>query len=513
MNRFEAGPAIPDWTSVAKRRKESKSKVNVDETVVTDSFRTDAGPVHVAWWQGDVEQTRTFTEAFTIGRDPECDIPVTDSSVSRTHVRVSPVGGQWHVEDLDSGNGSFLDSVRVHEAVLPMNSTLQVGDSFKLRLNVPESPEHITDEEIAERYFGDTADHELGDKTLRIRSAYRRIDMHQRLRYHIIISMVVAVLLVTIGLGAYQHVTLQKTRELATEIFYSMKAVEVQVARMEDLVRDSGDAELIDEARNRREDVKTLEAQYDRFLEDLDVLGSDLSDQDRVILRVARMFGECELTMPDDFVDVVKSYILRWQATNQLPRALRRMQRQNLTEVVAEAMLENHLPPQFLYIALKESGFDSQAIGPKTRFGIAKGMWQFMPTTARRYGLRTGPLVELPMHDPNDDRFEPELATRAAARYLRDIYSQEAQASGLLVIASYNWGPNNVRRRILDMPNNPRERNFWQLLNEHEIPAETYDYVMYIFSAIVIGEDPALFGFDFDNPLVNVDISIAGTRT
>jgi soluble lytic murein transglycosylase-like protein len=139
-------------------------------------------------------------------------------------------------------------------------------------------------------------------------------------------------------------------------------------------------------------------------------------------------------------------------------------------------------------------------------------MWQFMPTTARRYGLRTGPLVELPMHDPYDQRFEPELATRAAARYLRDIYSHEAQASGLLVIASYNWGENNVRRRILDMPNNPRERNFWQLLNEHDIPTETYDYVMYIFSAIVIGEDPALFGFEFDNPLVNVDESVAGTR-
>jgi hypothetical protein len=497
---------------VGKKTKRNNRKVKVDETVVTDSFNTDAGPVHVAWWQDDAEQTRTFTEPFTIGRDPSCDIAIEDASISRTHARVSPVGGQWHVEDLESGNGTFLDSLRVHQAVLPLSSTLQVGDVLKLRLNVPEAPEHITDEEIVERYFGDTADHELGDKTLRIRTAYRRIDMRQKLHYHLIISAVVAVLIVAIGLGAFQHVTLQKTRELATEIFYSMKSVEVQVARMEDLVRDSGDAKLIDEARNRREDVRTLEAQYDRFLEELDVLGPDLSDQDRVILRVARMLGECELAMPEGFTDEVKSYILRWQATNQLRRAVQRMQRQNLTAVVADAMLGNHLPPQFLYVALKESGFNSQAIGPKTRFGIAKGMWQFMPTTARRYGLRTGPLVELPMHDPYDQRFEPELATRAAARYLRDIYSHEAQASGLLVIASYNWGENNVRRRILDMPNNPRERNFWQLLNEHDIPTETYDYVMYIFSAIVIGEDPALFGFEFDNPLVNVDESVAGTR-
>jgi hypothetical protein len=493
---------------VGKKDKSTDPKINVDETVVTDSFETVAGPVHVVWWQDDAEQRSTFTESFTIGRDADCDVQTTDSGVSRLHARIAPVDGQWHVEDLDSGNGSFLDSVRVREAVLPLTSTLQLGDDFRLWLNVPEAPSNITDEEIAERYFGDSADHELGHRTLRVRAAYRHLDKKQKVRYRAIIGAVFVVLIAAIGMGAYQHLKLQKTRELATNIFYNMKAVEIQVARIEDLVRDSGDAELIDEAKNRRDEVNALEAQYDQFLADLDVLGPDLSEQDRIILRVARMFGECELTMPPDFTDAVKSYIHKWRVTNQLRRSVKRMQDHNLTEVVSQAMLENHLPPQFLYLALKESGFDIEAIGPKTRFGIAKGMWQFIPSTARRYGLRTGPLVELPMHDPNDDRFKPELATDAAARYLKDIYSREAQASGLLVMASYNWGPNNIRQRIREMPNNPRERNFWELLQEHDIPTETYDYVLYIFAAIVIGEDPALFGFDFDNPLQDVELSL-----
>jgi hypothetical protein len=55
------------------------------------------------------------------------------------------------------------------------------------------------------------------------------------------------------------------------------------------------------------------------------------------------------------------------------------------------------------------------------------------------------------------------------------------------------------------MPDNPRERNFWELLKRNEIPRETYDYVFYIVSAIVIGEDPALFGFDFENPLLGIE--------
>ena len=484
--------------------KPTDPQIDHDETVVKDSFEAIAGQVHVVWRQDGVEQKSTFTESFTIGRDSSCDVSIADSGVSRLHARISPAGGQWHVEDLDSGNGTFLDSVRIREAVLPMTSTLQLGDEFKLWFNVPEAPSNITDDEIAERYFGDTADHELGDRTLRVRAAYRHLDKKQKLRYRAIITTVFVVLIATIGVGAYQYLVLQKTRELATNMFYGMKAVQVQVARLEDVVRVSGDAELIDEAKSRREEVQALEAQYDQFLEDLDVLGPDLSEEDRVILRVARMLGECELTMPPDFADAVKSYIHKWRVTNRLRRSVERMQEQNLTEVVSQAMLDNDLPPQFLYVALQESGFDNQAIGPKTRFGIAKGMWQFIPSTARRYGLRTGPLVELPIHDPKDDRFKPELAARAAARYLRDIYSKDAQASGLLVMASYNWGPNNVRQRIREMPNNPRERNFWELLKQYDVPTETYDYVLYIFSAIVIGENPALFGFDFDNPLQNV---------
>ena len=95
----------------------------------------------------------------------------------------------------------------------------------------------------------------------------------------------------------------------------------------------------------------------------------------------------------------------------------------------------------------------------------------------------------------------------AAARYLKDIYSTDAQASGLLVMASYNWGEDKVVRLLRSMPANPRERNFWKVLADHrdKIPDETYNYVYYIFSAAVIGENPKLFGFGFDNPLGHLE--------
>jgi hypothetical protein len=71
-------------------------------------------------------------------------------------------------------------------------------------------------------------------------------------------------------------------------------------------------------------------------------------------------------------------------------------------------------------------------------------------------------------------------------------------------MACYNWGEDSVLPLVRSLPANPRERNFWKLLEKarEKIPKETYDYVYYIFSAAVIGENPKLFGFDFENPLI-----------
>jgi soluble lytic murein transglycosylase-like protein len=214
---------------------------------------------------------------------------------------------------------------------------------------------------------------------------------------------------------------------------------------------------------------------------------------------MARVFGECELDMPPEFVEEVEHYINEWKRSDRLRTSVQRAHDFGYDRLITQSMLDRHLPPQFFYLALQESGFDTTLCGPPTRFGIAKGMWQFIPSTAIHYGLRTGPLVQIARTDPHDDRHSADKATRAAAEYIRDIYDTEAQASGLLVLASYNWGPNAVRGLIRELPENPRERNFWAFLQTYRsrIPRQTYDYVYYIFSAAVIGENPKLFGFSF----------------
>jgi hypothetical protein len=225
------------------------------------------------------------------------------------------------------------------------------------------------------------------------------------------------------------------------------------------------------------------------------------SPQELAVLRMARVFGECELNVPDGFMAEVLRYVEKWKSSHRLRRAIVRADRDGHTPAIKMALEERGLPAEFFYLALQESNLRTTAIGPETRFGIAKGMWQFIPGTATEYGLNIGPLEKQREFDPDDQRHDFQLSTEAAANYLESIYNTEAQASGLLVMASYNWGHNRVRRLIQKMPMDPRKRNFWALIANNKIPEETYDYVFYIFSAAVIGQNPALFGFDFEPPL------------
>ena len=218
------------------------------------------------------------------------------------------------------------------------------------------------------------------------------------------------------------------------------------------------------------------------------------------------MFGECTVSMPKGFTETVKQYIRYWQSTPKFRTDIARALSRGYVEGIRDTMLANGMPPQFFYLAMRESDFETQICGPDTRSGIAKGMWQFIPATAMKYNLRTGPLVDVRRADPLDERHNFGKSTGAAARYLRDLYTSEAQASGLLVMACYNWDENKIRDMLNKMPENPRERNFWKLLGKNTIPQQTYDYVFSIVSAAVIGENPRLFGFNFDNPLQTTTI-------
>ncbi len=452
-----------------------------------------------------------YSESFTIGRDETCGIQFDEEIVSRFHARVLAENGKWWIEDSDSTNGTYLNNQKISRIELTPDLKIEFGKNgplIQFQFSQLESslPDSLSVTHYVDHYFDDKKDEtEAGAHTRMLRQAFNRVQKKKISKYYLIIGIVVILLLIAGSYSIYQHIEANEQKLLAEEIFYNMKSLELQMAQLQASLDLSGNAEPIDEMDKYNSSRADMEANYDKFVNEMGFY-SDKDETERLILKMARIFGECEINAPKEFVSEVKSFIRNWQSTKRYKRAIQRAKDNGYPEIIVSNMLQRHLPPQFFYLALQESDFNSRIVGPQTKYGYAKGVWQFIPSTALQYGLETGPLVELNQYDPRDERYDFEKATAAAAHYISEIYKTEAQASGLLVIASYNWGEKNIRNLILKLPANPRDRNFWKLLevSKTKLPKETYKYVFYIFSAAVIGEDPGQFGFNFKNPLQDI---------
>jgi membrane-bound lytic murein transglycosylase D len=472
--------------------------------------------IHVSVRRGNLLTPRhAFDSGFTLGRADGCDVQFADEIVSSRHASVVRDQDGWWLEDLGSTNGVFLAGKRVTGRVpLPLGQEIRLGRKgpvivFDMQSpaeeTAPRGPEsRLRRTQVIRRYFEGSVGGKVGDRTILIREAFKTVRRRYRFRYWVALGAIASLLLLAV-LAILQYrkriEQLQRLHATAQEVFYTTKSLELQLAKLRAEVEKTQDRKFSDELREKEQEQTELRAKYVDFLGELGISREKLSPEDWIIYRVARLFGECDVSMPAEFLEKVKEYIHRWQTGHRLARAVERARRGNLAPMISSTLLSYDLPPQFFYLAVQESGLDTLECGPVTRSGIAKGMWQFIPATAWRYGLQTGPLIDLRRADPHDDRHNFGKSTDAAAHYLRDLYDHEAQASGLLVMACYNWDENKIHEMLSTMPENPRQRNFWNLLARHTLPDETYNYVFYIVSAAVIGENPRLFGFDFDNPL------------
>jgi hypothetical protein len=465
-----------------------------------------------------------FSTPFHIGRDHDCEVRLNDVKVSRRHLAVSFERGSWCVRDLKSANGIFLDGRRVDTASVDGSLSVSLGAdgpsltfevegmaAGKRRSPLPRTIQQ-TDSDILvasyeERYFGGKAtDERVGGRTMMIRRAFENVQKKQKRRFWLSIGVAVVATLAAGGFALYKHWQEQKQQVVAEELFYQMKALDVDLAKLEQRLAPT-DAQGRQQVKGYLARRREMESTYDRFLTALNLYDQRLSEEDRLILRITRLFGECELAAPDGYLKEVKNFIRVWQSTGRFARDVKLAQDMGYTKPITDELTAQNLPPQYFYLAMQESNFDPYIAGPPTRYGIAKGMWQFIPETGARYGLTIGPLEKTSRPDPLDDRHKWQKATHAAALYIKDIYATDAQASGLLVIASYNWGEQRIIDLLKTMPENPQDRTFWKVLEKYRsrVPDQTYKYVFMIISAAVIGENPRLFGFDFDNPLAFVD--------
>ncbi len=151
---------------------------------------------------------------------------------------------------------------------------------------------------------------------------------------------------------------------------------------------------------------------------------------------------------------------------------------------------EEGVPEDLFYLAMIESGFQPRA----RSYARAVGIWQFISSTGRHYGLRHNWWF--------DERSDVLKSTHAAAKHLKSLYRRFGD--WYLALAGYNCNPRKVEYNIRRY----RSRNFWKL---RRLPRQTRNYIPTFLAALIISKNPNKFGFyvEKDDPITVDSIKIS----
>lgn len=184
--------------------------------------------------------------------------------------------------------------------------------------------------------------------------------------------------------------------------------------------------------------------------------------------------SDLPLVMTDQVAGFITYFSTRGRGTYE--RAFARSGRYE--DMIHRVLKQEGVPPELIYLAQAESGFHPLAV---SRAG-ARGMWQFMGSRAKGYGLNRSWWI--------DDRQDPEKATSAAARHLHDLYNEFGD--WYLAMAAYNSGPGTVQSAV----KRTGYADFWELYRRNVLPKETRNYVPIILAVTIMAKNPAQYGLD-----------------
>lgn len=201
--------------------------------------------------------------------------------------------------------------------------------------------------------------------------------------------------------------------------------------------------------------------------------------KDRTLAQVSAAASELPLTVNDAVLSYI-NYFTSERGRRVMIYGWKHAGRYR--NMIARILDEEGVPQELISLAQAESGFVPRAVSR----AAAAGMWQFVRSRGSEYGLTTSAL--------HDDRLDPEKATHAAAKHLRDLYNQ--LGDWYLAMAAYNCGPYCVERAV----QRTGFADFWELRNRQVLPRETMNYVPAILAMAIISKNPEAYGITPDAP-------------
>ena len=173
---------------------------------------------------------------------------------------------------------------------------------------------------------------------------------------------------------------------------------------------------------------------------------------------------------------LIQQFINYYQGRNRgtMENGLRRSGQ--YMKLARKIFVEEGVPVDVTWLGQVESAWKPKAVS----WAAASGLWQFIPSTGRMYGLRQNAYI--------DERNSFEQATRASARHLKDL-AKRYNGNWELAMAAYNTGAGNIDRAI----SRAGSANFWMIYPY--IAQETRNYVPNILAVILIAKNPEKYGF------------------
>ncbi|MEN9825659.1 MAG: hypothetical protein RI953_1404 [Pseudomonadota bacterium] len=390
-----------------------------------------SGPLH----------DRTFEigegESKFVGKNDSTFIRIDDDvMVSRNHARISVQRGQLWIEDLGSRNGTFVNGKKIER-----KTRFSTGD--KINVGQVSCFQCSQWNALEPSRFASAVMTRVTDLSRYVKRRPKR---------SLIPQVLLLQLLATAVIGAAWYVG-KKTKLRAAP-------PSVPASRNEPLVQPT----LVQKIQSLPTQTQIPEAPRNFIWDE--------------IVTVSRRFGDTPPSALDSqFQKKVEYWIERFTKNDAHKKLFEK--KQKYWSEIQSALSAQGLPVELGYLVWVESEFNVNALSPVG----ALGLWQFMPGTARDFGLRVDAKSNV------DERVDVTKSSRAAAEYLSLLLKQFGTDRYMLAIASYNAGQNKIERKaIAARIRRAPKPDFWALRDQ--LPEETVDYVPKVLAAIIINRNP-----------------------
>jgi len=441
-------------------------------------------------------------EVTTVGRSADNSVVISGAEsavVSLHHAEILREGEGFVLRDLGSTNGTFLNGAAVKSAPLMPPAVIRFGgqgpeftftveDEQELDRTIvaPSAPVHDKPSTVGTTYGGLLSDaveqarqaraRGLTNQTMSIMRDTLRQALHRSHKRSKRVITALAVSLVV--LGGFTGWKLWDFHRQRNTIDAHIRDIE----------------SALEKANGENAEIDRLVAQLDTYegeAQELQrsplsrLIGRKEDFVSREIRDLLAEFGAEVFRVPPEFSNRVRYYLDYYQGPERSTMAKALADGGRDLPQIRPILQQEQLPPDLAFIPIVESALESA----QSSSAGAAGLWQFTPATARALGLRVDSVV--------DERHNLQKASRAGCRYLRQLILDFGTGSSvMLALAAYNSGPTKVKQAVLRTVRDPiKQRNFWYLYRVRALPEETREYVPKVFAVMIIGRNPAAFGF------------------